>query len=117
MGSYDVESVDCHNTFSNIFSFNKKESTSFKTALNLENINVVEVLSKQQFECRSSSDFIFLLFTTIFSRFSTSTINFSSSTASSPDAIRAFFTASLIPRDVIEQPFTLGTNIVFFSII
>lgn len=42
-----------------IFSFSKKENTTVKTALNLENINVVEVLSKQQFECRASSDFIF----------------------------------------------------------
>lgn len=48
-----------------IFSFSKKESTSLKTALNLENINVVEVLSKQQFECRPSSDFIFYVETSL----------------------------------------------------
>lgn len=48
-----------------IFSFSKKEDTSFKTALNLENINVVEVLSKQQFECRPSSNFIFYVETSL----------------------------------------------------
>lgn len=48
-----------------IFSFNKKENKSSTTALNLENINVVDVLSNQQFECRPSSDFIFYVETNL----------------------------------------------------
>lgn len=42
-----------------IFSFNKKENKTVETALNLESINVVELLSKQHFECRPTSDFMF----------------------------------------------------------
>lgn len=48
-----------------IFSFSKKEKKSLETALNLESINVVEMLSKQQFECRPSSDFMFYVETSL----------------------------------------------------
>ena len=48
-----------------IFSFSKKENTSPKATLNIENINIVEILSKQQFECRPSSDFIFYVETSL----------------------------------------------------
>lgn len=43
-----------------IFSFSKKENEpELESSLNLEEINVVEMLSKQQFECRPSSNFMF----------------------------------------------------------
>lgn len=48
-----------------IFSFSKKEDISSKTALNLENINVVDILSNQEFECRPSSEFIFFVETSL----------------------------------------------------
>jgi hypothetical protein len=48
-----------------IFSFSKKETKSLESSLNLEKINIVEVLSKQQFECRPSSDFMFYVETNL----------------------------------------------------
>ena len=48
-----------------IFSFNKKESNLLEPALNLETINIEKVLTKQQFECRPSSDFIFYVETNL----------------------------------------------------
>lgn len=42
-----------------VFAFHKDELTPAKTSLNLQNINVIETLSKQQFECRPVSDFMF----------------------------------------------------------
>lgn len=48
-----------------IFSFNKKENKSVETALNLDGINVVEMLSKQHFECRPTSDFMFYVETSL----------------------------------------------------
>jgi hypothetical protein len=42
-----------------IFSFSKREAETVKSSLNLEGINVREMLSKQQFECRPTSDFMF----------------------------------------------------------
>ena len=42
-----------------IFAFSKAEMSSEKPSLNLDNINVIETLSKQQFECRPTSDFMF----------------------------------------------------------
>ena len=42
-----------------IFAFHKADYTPAKTSLNLNNINVIETLSKQQFECRPVSDFMF----------------------------------------------------------
>lgn len=48
-----------------IFSFSKKENTSLKSSLNLDGINVIEVLTKQQFECRPSTDFMFYVETNL----------------------------------------------------
>jgi hypothetical protein len=42
-----------------IFSFSAKETKTVETKLNLEGINVIEMLSKQQFECRPTSEFMF----------------------------------------------------------
>lgn len=48
-----------------IFAFNKAENTTVVSSLNLEKINVIKTLSKQQFECRPSSDFMFYVETKI----------------------------------------------------
>ncbi|UAM97680.1 hypothetical protein K8354_15485 [Polaribacter litorisediminis] len=40
-------------------SFSTKNKTNPESRLNLEEINIVEMLSKQQFECRPSSEFMF----------------------------------------------------------
>jgi hypothetical protein len=42
-----------------IFAFSKANLSSTKPSLNLDTINVIETLSKQQFECRPTSDFMF----------------------------------------------------------
>lgn len=42
-----------------IFSFSKKEIHTTELALNLEGINIEQLLTKQQFECRPTSDFMF----------------------------------------------------------
>lgn len=44
-----------------IFAFTTKKNTFEKPLLNLDEVNVLEVLSKQQLNCRPSSDFIFLV--------------------------------------------------------
>lgn len=48
-----------------IFAFSTKTTTVPKSSLNLEAINVVDMLSKQQFECRPSSDVMFYVETSI----------------------------------------------------
>jgi len=48
-----------------IFAFSTKTTPLPKTSLNLEAINVVDMLSKQQFECRPSSDVMFYVETNI----------------------------------------------------
>lgn len=47
-----------------LLSFSAKETKSL-SALNLDEINVLEMLSKQQFECRPSSDFVFYVETNL----------------------------------------------------
>ena len=42
-----------------IFSFSKVEKIAPKTSLNLEQINIIKILSSQDLECRPSSDFLF----------------------------------------------------------
>lgn len=42
-----------------IFAFSTKTASIPKSSLNLEAINVIDMLSKQQFECRPSSDVMF----------------------------------------------------------
>lgn len=42
-----------------IFAFHKAENTPKASSLNIQNVNVIETLSKQQFECRPVSDFMF----------------------------------------------------------
>ena len=42
-----------------IFSFSKVEKIAPKTSLNLEQINIIKILSSQDLECRPSSDFQF----------------------------------------------------------
>ena len=48
-----------------IFSFVKKESNSPEIKLNLEEINVITILSKQKYECRPSSKFMFYVETNL----------------------------------------------------
>ena len=48
-----------------IFAFSTKTAPLPKSSLNLEAINVVDMLSKQQFECRPSSDVMFYVETNI----------------------------------------------------
>ena len=48
-----------------IFSFSKVEKTTPKTSLNLEQINIIKILSSQDLECRPSSDFLFYVETNL----------------------------------------------------
>ncbi len=48
-----------------LFSFVNKESNSEENKLNLEEINVITILSKQKYECRPSSEFMFYVETTL----------------------------------------------------
>ena len=44
-----------------IFSFSKKEHVKIKSSLNLEKIDVINLLSNSQFECRPSSELSFYI--------------------------------------------------------
>ena len=48
-----------------VFAFSSKETKSSESNLNLAEINVIEVLSKQHFECRPSSEFMFYVETNL----------------------------------------------------
>lgn len=48
-----------------VFSFVKKENEKSKTKLKLRTINIENVLDKQHFECRPSSDYVFQVETSI----------------------------------------------------
>ena len=48
-----------------IFSFVSKESNSAEIKLNLEEINVIDILSNQKYECRPSSEFMFYVETNL----------------------------------------------------
>ncbi|TXD50241.1 MULTISPECIES: hypothetical protein [unclassified Polaribacter] len=51
--------------FLGFFSFSKAENTTLKTSLNLEEINVLQQLSKQDFECRPSEEVSFYVETAL----------------------------------------------------
>lgn len=48
-----------------IFAFASEDTKTPKSSLNLDEINVIEVLSNQQFECRPSSEFMFFVETNL----------------------------------------------------
>lgn len=52
-----------------IFSFSKSESTSTALALNLDELNLEEILSKQVFECRPSEQFAFYVETDLVKKY------------------------------------------------
>lgn len=51
-----------------IFSFSTKDKIKPESHLNLEEIDIFEMLSKQQFECRPSSEFMFYVETNLVKR-------------------------------------------------
>jgi hypothetical protein len=59
-----------------IFSFSKVKKTTPKATLNFEKINIVQILSEQEFECRPSAELTFYVESTLVKKFrGYSTIN------------------------------------------
>jgi len=52
-----------------VFSFSKMENTTTKSSLNLEQINIIEVLSHQESECRPSSKIMFYVKTSFVKKY------------------------------------------------
>ncbi|UAM98333.1 hypothetical protein K8354_00460 [Polaribacter litorisediminis] len=55
--------------FTGVFSLSKIENTPPKSSLNLEKINVVEMLSEQEFQCRPSSKIMFYVETALVKKY------------------------------------------------
>ncbi|MFY9242302.1 MAG: hypothetical protein WAO74_04675 [Polaribacter sp.] len=92
-----------------IFSFNKAENTTTETNLNLEEINVIALLSEQGYECRPTSDFMFYVETSLIKK---------ERGSNSIDAKvfvlnRKSGQRSLLSNEIIQVPNFEGTTMIF----